>query len=104
MFCIDKLYFSMVSLPVDYEWDEEKNQKNIEKHGINFTDAQYVLADKFRRIAYDDKHSLTEHRWKVIGNIGKILVVYITQRDKKIRIISARKATAQERKIYYGNR
>ena len=103
MFRIDKLSFRMVSLPAEFEWDENKDKKNIEKHGIAFADAQNVFNDKFRKVSYDDKHSLTEHRWKVIGHVGKILVVHITRRDKIIRIISARKATKTERSIYYGN-
>ncbi|GBR76843.1 toxin BrnT, partial [Candidatus Termititenax persephonae] len=70
---------------------------------IDFADAQCIFKDKFFRISYDAKHSYGEKRWKVIGNVGKILVIHITYRDKKIRLISARKATAKERRIYYGD-
>jgi uncharacterized DUF497 family protein len=88
---------------LEFEWDEEKNKKNLAKHGVDFADAQYIFNDQFCRIAYDREHSLTEKRWKVIGNIGKILVVSVTHRNNVVRIISARKATKKERSIYYGN-
>jgi uncharacterized DUF497 family protein len=86
-----------------FEWDEEKNKQNLAKHGVDFADAQYVFNDKFCRIAYDREHSQAEDRWKVIGNIGKVLTVSIAYRNKTVRIISARKATKTERSTYYGN-
>ncbi|GBR77137.1 toxin BrnT, partial [Candidatus Termititenax persephonae] len=77
MFCIDNLYIHMLSFPAEFEfeWDAEKNKKNLEKHGIDFADAQCIFKDKFFRISYDAKHSYGEKRWKVIGNVGKILVI-----------------------------
>jgi uncharacterized DUF497 family protein len=103
MFCLDNLYVYVLLSSLEFEWDEEKNKKNLVKHGVDFADAQYVFNDKFCRIAHDREHSQTEDRWKVIGNIGKILVVSIAYRNKTVRIISARKATKTERSMYYGN-
>jgi len=51
---------------------------------------------------YDEEHSDEEDRIKVIGRVGKILVVIYTERGEKYRIISARNATKTEKRRYYG--
>lgn len=87
-----------------FEWDDEKEKKNIQKHKISFSAAATVFADEYRLEILDEEHSETEDRYKVIGRIGNavsiVLVVY-TPRENRIRIISARKATSIERKMYY---
>ena len=84
------------------EWDENKNQLNIKKHGISFQTAALVFADE-ERIEYLDKlHSQTEERYVVLGCVQGILYVVYTMRNEYARLISARMATAYERKIYYG--
>ena len=83
-----------------FEWDEDKNQKNIEKHGIDFNDAAMVFADENRIEFFDDFHSDDEDRWQVIGKVKEILFVVYTERGDFTRLISARKATAHERRIY----
>ena len=50
-----------------FEWDENKNQLNIRKHGINFHDAAYVFSDPFALNALDNEHSETEERWLLLG-------------------------------------
>ena len=87
-----------------FEWDEEKDKTNQRKHGLAFKDAKYVFADPFA-ICRDD-YTETEYRQQIMGHIGGILLVLVvyTMRDKQdedvIRIISARKATAAERRKY----
>ena len=88
----------------EFEWDEEKNRININKHGISFKSAKKVFLDPARIEYYDYEHSLFEDRYKVIGYVRNCLCVIYTNRDTKIRIISARKANEEERSIYYGNR
>lgn len=88
-----------------FEWDEEKNVVNIRKHGLSFDDALYVFADPFA-VSRDD-YTETEYRRQIMGHIKGIpllvLVVYIMkaqQGEDVFRIISARKATAAERRKY----
>ncbi|MBR1421306.1 MAG: BrnT family toxin [Selenomonadaceae bacterium] len=87
-----------------FEWDDEKNEINIRKHGINFIDAIEVFFDEFRIERYDKYHSDEEDRWKVIGMVDGVLVVIYTERDDATRIISARPADKSERREYYGDR
>ena len=84
-----------------FEWDDEKNQLNLRKHGIRFETAMYIFRDSNRIELYDEEHSEYEDRYLVIGQVHKILVVVYTERGKNIRIISARKATSLERSLYY---
>jgi hypothetical protein len=88
---------------MQFEWDEEKNRINKEKHdGIGFEYAVRVFLDDKRIERYDAKHStLTEDRWNAIGMVGKVLFVVYTERSEKIRIISARRATKAEEQEYY---
>ena len=84
------------------EWDARKNSINAKKHGIRFEDAAFVFLDKNRVEVYDIKHSHDEDRYIVIGIVEDVLFVVYTERIGSIRIISARKATSTERKLYYG--
>ncbi len=113
-----------------FEYDPEKNRKNIEKHGISFRSAARVFFDYDRIELYDEAHSEEEDRYDTIGDIsagnlttignlqgahraGDILFVVYTERmitheDGKstevTRLISARLATSFERGVYYGKR
>jgi uncharacterized DUF497 family protein len=74
----------------NFEWDEEKNALNLEKHGVSFATAQYAFADPFRVIAKDEAHSLSEERFYCFGEVdGGILTVRFTYRTSIIRIIGA---------------
>ena len=87
-----------------FEWDEEKNKANVKKHGIDFETAAHVFKDKNRIEYYDIVHSVFEDRYITIGEIDEVLIVILvvyTERSDAIRIISARKATKQERRAYY---
>ncbi|MBQ3444409.1 MAG: BrnT family toxin [Selenomonadaceae bacterium] len=87
-----------------FEWDDAKNKINKIKHGINFKTAARVFSDPYLIEEYDEEHSTDEDRWKIIGMVDDVLFVIYTNRDEKIRLISAREATEQERGRYYGNR
>ncbi len=84
------------------EWDENKNQINIQKHGISFDTAALVFADDERIAYYDKLHSIDEDRYVVLGCVHGVLYVVYTMRGDAARLISARMATSTERKIYYG--
>ena len=86
-----------------FEWDENKNQLNSCKHGIRFEEAVYVFSDQFALSIPDDEHSEGEERWLLLGknlNERLLLVVHTLRRNDVIRIIFARKATANEAKTY----
>jgi len=74
----------------NFEWDEDKNAENIEKHGVNFETAQYVFIDPKRVIAQDLVHSEIERRYYCFGKVkGGVLTVRFTYRHNRIRIIGA---------------
>jgi len=87
---------------VDYEWDEEKAARNLEKHGISFSDAATVFDDPLYVDFYDPDHSSNEQRYLVIGmsREGHLVIVSYTERNDVIRLISAREVTSAERKAY----
>ena len=73
-----------------FEWDEYKNQENIEKHQVSFERAQEAFFDKNRVIIKDKKHSKKEERFFCIGNDGNgIVTVRFTMRNENIRILGA---------------
>jgi len=90
-----------------FEWDGDKNKINIKKHKISFEYAAYVFADIEAITIFDEMHSFDEERWITIGRVKKlnIIVVVHTERFKDknrfIRIISARKANKDEDKLYF---
>lgn len=86
-----------------FEWDTEKDMINIKKHGIDFETASRVFFDENRIEMFDDIHSTYEDRYITIGmidNIAYIVMVVYTEREESIRLISARKATNKERRMY----
>ncbi len=127
----DNRYVSFSLAGVLFEYDEQKNQNNIDKHGISFKSAARVFFDYDRIEYYDEEESFEEDRFDIIGDlsagsinlfgnndstigtIGKDDVVFVvyTERVKRIkdnievdviRLISARYATNFERGLYYG--
>lgn len=87
---------------MDYEWDEEKAARNLEKHGISFLDAATVFDDPLYVDFYDPDHSSNEQRYLVIGmsREGHLVIVSYTERNDVIRFISAREVTSTERRVY----
>lgn len=85
---------------MDFEWDREKEKGNYKKHAAYFHEASTVFYDPLSATFNDPDHSIGENRFITVGfsTTGRLLVVSHTERGKNIRIISARKATAKERK------
>ena len=87
-----------------FEWDARKAASNFIKHGVSFTEAVEVFYDPNALEDYDELHSSAEARFFVIGLSSRRLlyVTYAETKSSVIRIISARKPTKAERKIYEG--
>ena len=82
-------------------WDEPKRRGNLKKHGFDFVDAEQV----FERVTYtyeDDRLAYAEQRFVTLGVLREIVVSIVhTEEGEHIHIISMRKATRRERKIYF---
>lgn len=89
-------------MPLKFEWDNTKAISNVQKHGVTFEEASTVLSDFLSITIPDPLHPEAEERFVTIGLSDKkrLLVIVHTDRGSVIRIISARSATAHERKRY----
>jgi hypothetical protein len=87
---------------MEFEWDGEKAESNLAKHDVSFEEAKTIFDDALFLIFDDPDHSLEERRFIIMGESekGRLLVVSFTERETATRLISARKATAAERKFY----
>lgn len=83
------------------EWSADKAAVNLRKHGVDFADAALVFTDDLA-LTMQNPHSVDEWRYLTMGNDagGRLLVVAFTWRGDRIRLISARTATRQERRRY----
>ncbi|MGD0958576.1 MAG: BrnT family toxin [Methylomonas sp.] len=85
-----------------FSWDEEKNRINKQKHGLSFETAKSVFSDPLH-ISKQVRFVNGESRWQILGMINGIAILIVAHTigdDGHIRLISARKATKQERVIY----
>ena len=90
---------------MDFEWDQAKAESNLRKHGISFSAATGVFDDAWAIERPDARNVYGEDRFILIGEAsGEVLVVVFTERVEGLRIISARRASKNERVQYYGNR
>ena len=87
--------------PTVIEWDATKAAANARKHGVDFADAALALTDP-KSVTIEDPDSVDEFRYVSLGldPNGRLLVTVFTYRDRKVRVISSRKATKQERRRY----
>ena len=87
---------------MEFEWDLDKAEANERKHGVSFNEAMTVFGDPLALTGYDPDHSDEEDRFVTMGLSadGRLLIASHTDRDEKLRIISARVATRAERKDY----
>ena len=87
---------------MDFEWDPEKAARNLAKHGVAFADAATVFGDPLAVTFADPDHSDDEDRFLTFGLSaeGHLLIVSHTDREDRTRLISARRATRKERKLY----
>lgn len=89
-----------------FEWDENKNKSNIQKHGVSFEEAKTVFDDPLQISKLDYRFSYFEERWITIGasKNERLLVVanlfFTNEGEEIIRIISARPANPKERATY----
>ena len=92
---------------IKFEWDTVKASKNLKKHGVSFEEASSVFYDEFAVQFYDNGHSeLEEDRFLILGISNNSRMLMICHCEKQsgnvLRIISARKATKNERNFYHG--
>ncbi|MGH7621300.1 MAG: BrnT family toxin [Gemmatimonadaceae bacterium] len=85
-----------------FEWDASKARRNRSVHGVTFEEAVSAFADPLGQIVDDPRHSRDEPRFALLGQSerARLLVVMFTERDARIRVISARRATPTERRHY----
>lgn len=85
-----------------FEWDEEKAEQTLRKHGVSFREALTVFSDTLSLTVDDELHSEGEARYVTLGfsSYGRLLVVVHTERESVVRIISCRPATSRERRRY----
>jgi uncharacterized DUF497 family protein len=85
---------------VVFEWDEQKRLANLAKHGLDFLDAPAVFASPMV-ITPDRRRAYPEERWAALGKLrGMVVYLAYTWRGDQIRIISRRRASRKERRIY----
>jgi uncharacterized DUF497 family protein len=91
-----------VGKELEFEWDEAKAKINLEKHRVSFlTAAAIFLGERLERI--DDREEYGELRWIALGRVESEVyrVVYTWRDENLVRLISAQKASKDERGIYY---
>ena len=88
---------------LEVEWNDEKNVSNIAKHGISFAEAATVFEDEHGLYLADSSHSESEQRFLLLGVSARrkmITVVHVERGTLRMRLISARLPTAEERRSY----
>lgn len=92
---------------LEVSWDPHKAQANLAKHGVSFAEGAGVLLDPLALTVFDEAHSMAEERWLTIGSSpgGRLVVLSHTYSatgpgSAKVRVISAREPTKQERRQY----
>jgi len=86
----------------DFEWDDEKAARNLARHGVSFDAARLAFDDPFAVVREDRRRDYGEDRYILLGMVeNHLLAVVHTQRDARIRIISARLAEPRERRRYH---
>lgn len=89
-------------MQLEFEWDDNKNERNSRKHGVQIEEAATVYSDPSLVTLFDTEHSVNEERYINIGfsNRGRLLIVINTIRGSRIRIMSARPCTSREARFY----
>jgi uncharacterized DUF497 family protein len=90
---------------IEFDWDPRKARSNLVKHGITFDEAQTVFFDESARLIGDPDHSEIEERFLLLGYSSRARCLIVShcsrQSEPVIRLISARRATAQEEEAYW---
>ncbi len=94
--------------PLRFAWKKSKTKANQKKHGISFEEAQTVFFDENAIEYFDPDHSESEDRFLLLGLSSSLRILVVShcyrKRESLIRIISARKATKKEQKVYTGGK
>ncbi len=94
--------------PLRFTWDKSKSKANQKKHGISFEKAQTVFFDENAIEYFDPDHSESEDRFLLLGLSSSLRILVVShcyrKRESLIRIISTRKATKKEQKVYTGGK
>ena len=89
---------------ITFSWDDRKARENLRKHGVSFEEATTAFADEKARLKHDPEHSRGEDRFILLGFSAKLRMLVVAhayrQAETEVRVISARKATRNERKQY----
>lgn len=90
---------------IQFAWDRRKARSNLVKHGVSFKEAQTVFLDESARLIDDPDHSGEEERFVLLGYSFRARCLIVShcyrESDSVIRLISARRATAQEEEVYW---
>ena len=89
-------------MALEFEWDLRKADTNLRKHRVTFQEASTVFADPLSATIQDPDHSDVEDRYLTIGLsiAGRVLIIAHSERNNRIRIISARELTSPEKRHY----
>lgn len=87
---------------MEFEWNRDKAEANLSKHGVSFDEAKTVFDDPVYVDFYDPDHSEDEDRYIIVGQSQqrRLLIVSYTERKNKVRLVSAREATRMEKDAY----
>lgn len=85
-----------------FEWDQRKARRNASKHAVTFEEAATVFADPLSLTIPDPLHSKGDDRWVTVGLSCRLRLVVVVHADRgrRVRLISARRATPRERRTY----
>ena len=106
-FVSDSIYTNKVKIiekSIEFEWDRGNIDKNM-KHGVTDKESEEIFGSKKKFFIKDEKHSLKEERFMILGQtkLGRKLSIFFTFRKKRVRIISARDMNRKERNAYEKN-
>ena len=93
---------------IEFTWDNSKESVNRRKHGISFEEAKSVFYDDNAFLFFDEEHSIDEERYIMLGLSANLRILIVChcyiEKNRIIRIFSARKATSNESKYYTGEK
>ena len=95
----------MYNSEIEFEWDDDKRESNLKKHGIDFIEAREIWLSPLV-IEKDDRYAYGEERYRAFGMLmkkGSVICIYTKRENNIIRIISLRKANKREIKSYEQN-
>ena len=92
-----------IHIALNFEWDENKRQLNLLKHGLDFEDARYFFNTPYV-LKLDDRFDYCETRYAAIGKVfnREVVLIFSRPRLNYVRVISFRKANGREARYYYG--